>query len=104
MPQTENKEEALRKVSELIKEIRMAMMTTADADGTLHSRPMATHEGDFNGVLYFLTGKNSHKVDELNQDVHVNVAYANPDRNQWVSVAGSATVSRDQAKIDELWR
>jgi general stress protein 26 len=90
-------------VGELIKNIKLAMMTTVDADGTLHSRPMATQEKEFDGTLYFLTGKTSHKIQELDHDTHINLAYANPDRNHWVSVAGKASVSRDQNKIDELW-
>jgi general stress protein 26 len=103
MPDTTTKQGAVEKIGELIKDIRMAMMTTVDADGSLHSRPMATQEREFDGTLYFLTGKNSHKVDEIRQDSHVNIAYANADKNQWVSVAGTVTASRDQAMIEELW-
>jgi general stress protein 26 len=79
------------------------MLTTVDADGTLNSRLMGTQDKEFDGTLYFITGKNSHKSEELRQDSHVNIAYANPDSNRWVSVTGTATASRDQQKIDELW-
>jgi general stress protein 26 len=103
MPETETTSQALKKVAGLIKDIKLAMMTTADVDGTLHSRPMGTQEKEFDGTLYFLTGKNSHKLEELRQDSHVNIAYSNPDNNQWVSVAGTATAAHDQQKIDELW-
>ena len=103
MPHTETTNQAIKKVAELIKDIKLAMMTTVDADGTRHSRPMGTQDKEFDGTLYFLTGKNSHKLEELNHDSHVNIAYANPDSNQWVSVAGTATASHDQQKIDELW-
>ena len=103
MPATEATNQAIKKVAELIKNIKLAMMTTVDADGTLHSRPMGTQDKEFDGTLYFLTGKGSQKIAELRQDSHVNIAYANPDKNQWVSVAGTATASRDQQKIDELW-
>jgi len=64
---------------------------------------MATQEKEFDGTLYFLTGKTSHKIQELDHDTHVNIAYANPKNNHWVSVADKACVSRDQNKIDELW-
>jgi len=103
MPDTTSKHEAVKRIGELIKDIRMAMMTTVDTDGSLHTRPMGAQEKEFDGTLYFLTGKNSHKVEEIQQDSHVNIAYANPDKNQWVSVAGTATASRDQATIGELW-
>jgi general stress protein 26 len=103
MSEVQTKEQGVKKIGELIKDIRMAMLTCTDADGTLHSRPMATQERDFDGTLYFLTGKNSHKLEEIRNDSHVNLAYANPDKNQWVSVAGTATAARDKQKIDELW-
>lgn len=103
MATTDTTNEAVKKVAELIKGIKLAMMTTVDTDGTLHSRPMGTQDKEFDGTLYFLTGKNSQKLEELHHDSHVNIAYANPDSNQWVSVAGTATASRDQQKIDELW-
>jgi general stress protein 26 len=103
MTEVHTKQEAVQKIAELIKDIKLAMMTTTDSDGTLHSRPMATQNKEFDGTLYFLTDKNSHKLDELRHDAHVNIAYANPDKNQWVSVAGTAVAARDQQKIDELW-
>jgi general stress protein 26 len=103
MAEARTKDQAIQKIGELIKDIKLAMLTTVDADGTLHSRPMAAQTSQFEGTLFFLTGKNSHKLDELRNDSHVNVAYANPDDNQWVSVSGTATASHDQQKIDELW-
>ena len=89
MAQTKTTDEAVQKAAEPIKDIKLAMMTSVDAEGTLHSRPMGTQDKEFDGTLYFLTGKNSHKLEELRQDCHVNIAYANPDNNQWVSVAGT---------------
>jgi general stress protein 26 len=103
MTEVQTKEQAMKKINDLIKDIKMAMLTCCDSDGTLHSRPMATQNREFDGTLYFLTGKNSHKLEEIRNDSHVNLAYANPDDNQWVSVAGTASAMRDQQKIDELW-
>jgi len=39
----------VKKLRELIKDMRFAMLTTAEEDGTLRSRPMATQEFDFDG-------------------------------------------------------
>ena len=104
MAHTETTNEAVKKVAELIKDIKFAMMTTVVAEGTLHSHPMGTQGREFDGTLYFLTGKNSHKLEELRQDSHVNIAYANPDNNQWVSVAGTSPRRPEiSKKIDELW-
>ena len=76
--------EGLKKIGDLISEIRFAMLTTAAQDGTFDSRPMATQKKQFDGVLWFLTAQDSRKVDEI-------------------AIKGRANVSRDKATIHELW-
>ena len=93
----------IKKIGELIKDIRIAMMTTAAADGSFDSRPMATQKTEFNGSVYFLTRQESGKVEELADDSHVSLLYADADNGKFVSVKGRAKVYRDQAKIEELW-
>jgi general stress protein 26 len=93
---------ALTKINELIKDIRFAMLTTVGPDGTLHSRPMATQKSDFNGELWFLTRDDSGKVFDIHHDAHVSLTYAD-GKNTFVSLTGRAHVSRDAAKIHELW-
>lgn len=97
------REEHIRKLRELIKDIRIAMLTTEEQDGTLHSRPMATQRQEFDGDLWFFTYKDSAKVYEVERDRHVNVAYVQPDEDRYVSVAGRAQLVEDRDKIDELW-
>jgi general stress protein 26 len=91
------------KLGELIKGIRVAMLTTVDSEGCLHSRPMAAQDHEFDGTLWFFTGANSEKVHELQKDGHVNLSYANPDDQRYVSVSGTASTVRDRAKLEELW-
>lgn len=95
--------EQIEKLNELIKDIKFAMLVTAEADGTLRSRPMATQAQEFNGDLWFFTKESAPKVDEVERDRHVNVAYAAPDKQVYVSVSGIAKVVRDRAKIEQLW-
>jgi general stress protein 26 len=94
---------SIEKLREMIKGINFAMMTTARSDGTLHSRPMATQQIEFDGDLWFFTGKASTKVHEIKADQHVNLSYADPDKNRYVSIAGRASMVRDRAKAKELW-
>ena len=44
----------LQKVADLVDEIRFAMLTTEEEDGSLRSRPMATQQAEFDGDLWFL--------------------------------------------------
>ncbi len=96
-------EGAVRKLASLVKGIRIAMLTTVEEDGTVRSRPMATQQAEFDGTLWFFTQASSHKVTEVEAHHQVNVAYANPDDNCFVSVSGRAALVRDRAKIRELW-
>ena len=98
---------AVKKLGELISDIQFAMMTTVEPDGSLRSRPMATHfnhnSSEFDGTLWFFTKEHSPKVDEVDQDHHVGLSYASPEQSTYVSVSGMATLVRNEAKQKELW-
>jgi general stress protein 26 len=79
------------------------MMTTEDGD-VLRSRPMAAVDTAFNGTLWFFTRASAHKVSELRADERVNLAYADPDKQNYVSVSGVATLERDPSAIEAHWR
>jgi general stress protein 26 len=93
----------IAKLIELIKDINTAMLTTVQADGTLRSRPMMHQKVEPDGTLWFFTQASSPKADEVRQDGHVNVSYAHPGNEKYVSVSGEATIVRDRAKAKELW-
>ncbi|WP_338871708.1 pyridoxamine 5'-phosphate oxidase family protein [Myxococcus stipitatus] len=95
--------DAIEHLSTLIHGIKVAMMTTVDADGTLHSRPMWTQDHDFDGDLWFITREHSHKVDELDEDHHVNISFADPSRERYVSVSGRCQLVRDPRRMREMW-
>jgi general stress protein 26 len=100
---TQQQNPGMEKVKELIESIRIGMLTTQSEQGHLVSRPMAVMKIDEQGNLWFLTKKDSPKTDEIQQDYHVNVAFAHPDKASYVSVAGTAAEFHDRAKIEELW-
>jgi general stress protein 26 len=91
------------KLYELIKDVKIAMMTTVDTDGTLHSRPMHNQEADENGDLWFFTQIQSPKITEISRDNQVNLGYSHPGKQHYVSVSGKAEIVRDKAKIEEKW-
>jgi general stress protein 26 len=98
-----NHDKQIQELGELIGDIKIAMLTTVARNGQLVSRPLFTRQRAFDGDLWFFVGVDSDKVDELLHTPQVNVAYAAPDRNHYVSVAGQAHIVRDRAMIDELW-
>ena len=91
------------KLGELIEGAEIALVTTVEPDGTLHTRPLATLEYGNDGYLWFFTSIDSAKVDELAQDMRVSVAYANKDDHAYVAVAGTGEVIQDRQKAEELW-
>ena len=99
----EKHEENVRKLREMIKGIEFAMLTTAEEDGSLRSRPMRTLDVEFDGNLYFFTKAGAPKVGEIEQDRHVCVSYAAPKDERYVSMSGIARLLRDRAKMEELW-
>ncbi len=101
---TSNDREAdIKKVAELIKEIKFAMLTTVEEDGSLRSRPMTTQQVEFDGDLWFFTSSATAKVTEINRERHVNVSFADPDHQVYVSASGIARVTQDRKRAEELW-
>lgn len=96
--------EGLEKVGDLIKDIRMAMLTTLAPDGSFDSRPMATQKmEEFDGTVWFLTQAGSSKLSEIKENSHVSLIYADSGDAKFVTVKGIASTSRDKAKIHEMW-
>ena len=92
----------LAKIWSLIKDTKFAMLTSEDG-GQLRSRPMALSQSGFDGSLWFFTHASSHKVDEVQAHHRVNVSFADPSAQNYVSLSGDAALVRDRASIDEHW-
>lgn len=93
---------AIDKLRELIEGIETAMLTTID-NGVLRSRPMGTRQIDLDGSIWFFTNAETHKVNEIMKDNRVNISYASPENNTFVSISGTAKFSTDETKIVQLW-
>ena len=94
----------LKDLYDLIEGIEIAMFTTRRPDGQLVSRPMATQTQAEGTDLWFVTDVESNKLDELEFDPHVNLAYYKDRTREWVSVSGTATISQDRQAIRELYQ
>ena len=88
----------------LIDGIETAMFTTRRADGELMSRPMQVQRRTRRADLWFMTNVESHKLDELAHDPHVNLGFYNTKSREWVSVSGMAVLSQDPRLIHDLYQ
>lgn len=95
--------DARRRVTELVREARICMLTTIGVDGRMVSRPMGLQEAEFDGDLWFFAYADSAKVRQIRVNPEVNVAFSDSRRNAWVSIAGTAREGYDRAKAEQLW-
>jgi Uncharacterized stress protein (general stress protein 26) len=100
----DHQDKDLERLYSLIEKIEFAMLTTRREDGSLVSRPMATQKPDPIADLWFVTDADSHKLDEMQQDPNVNLAYFDTRSREWVSVSGTARISNDREQIRRLYK
>jgi general stress protein 26 len=95
-------QQGFAKLVTMIEALEVGMLTTEDKNGHLRSRPMATQKVE-DGVLWFFSPKDTPKILEVQKDSEVNVSYADPNNQVYISVSGVARVFQDPAKVRELW-
>jgi general stress protein 26 len=91
------------KLSQFIRDIRIALLTTVDRDGRFHSRPVETLQVEGSDALWFFTDWSSPKVEELRRDIRLSLGYADPAKHTYVAVSGVGTLLRDPDKAKEIW-
>jgi general stress protein 26 len=64
---------------------------------------MATQKRALGADLWFVTLDSAPKLRDLDNDPHINLSYYKDRTREWVSVSGIASVTRDRAKIHELY-
>ena len=87
---------------DLMKKIGFAMLVTRDGD-KLRARPMSAYVERSENAVYFLTDARRHKDEDISRDPSVNLSFADPGSQKYVSVTGKAAISNDRGKIAELF-
>ena len=93
----------LDKFYDAIDSIETAMMTTRRGDGHFHARAMANQKRADGADLWFVCKDGTAKLSDLANDPHIGLTYYRDSNREWVSVSGTAIISRDRAKIHELY-
>lgn len=94
---------AIDRLTEVIRNVDVAMLTTVDRTGHLHSRPMMTLQKTIDNALWFFTEASSCMVDDVNGHHPVNVSYVDAKCGCYISVSGRARVVNERTKKAELW-
>jgi general stress protein 26 len=86
----------------LLHKFHSAMLVTTTSTGELHARPMAMAEVESDARIWFITGAESPKVREIEEDCHVTITAQNSDC--FLALSGRAQLIRDPQKVQEIWR
>lgn len=97
-------QDAVKKLKELATDIDMCLFCTnlKTGDGST-CRPMSTAGVDDNGDIWFMSPKDSDKNREIAADNTVQLFYSHPGKSSYMVVNGTASISFDKKKIEELW-
>ncbi len=101
---TDEQNESIAKVAEMMRDIDFCMLTTNSGTGRLRARPMSNNgEVEFDGVVWFFSGAHTRKVADMEAEPRVQLSYAVPDEFRFISMTGEASIIRDDDKKRELW-
>lgn len=109
MAYAEYQAQTARQFVERLRQFETAMLITHGPNGKLHGRPMAVAEIEpvdserFSCYLWFLTGLETSKTDEIRQNQEVLVAFQNR-QDQFLTLSGRAEIIRDAERVDAFWR
>lgn len=88
-----------KQLKDLVDGVHIAMLTSAEPDGALRSRPLAVQRVDEDGTIWFLVEADADWVASEHLAT-TNVAFTSDDA--WVSATGAARLVRDRAVLDDL--
>lgn len=94
-------DEDMTAIAAIVKDASVAFLTTMSENGHHHSRPLAVQDHEFTGELWFFTQDPSDKVDDIRRHAQVNAALQSG--KGFLSIAGTAEIVHDRARIDEYW-
>lgn len=96
--------EAVKKIKELAKNAGSGFFCTQiTTGGMIDARPMGPEEIDDSGNFYFLSADDSNKNKHIAKDPKVQLFFQGSEHSNFLTLYGSASISRDKEKIKKLW-
>lgn len=97
---------SLAELKALLAEFDTAMLVTVTPEKLLRARPMAIQDGsEMPGCdLWFVTGEDTAKVDEVNREHQVCVCCYRASDRSYVSISASARSEKDKDAVRRLWK
>lgn len=95
--------EAIEKMQEIIDHNAICLLTTDLTNLPLQTRPMTVQQVCDQGNFWFLSASDSEHNQQIDNDPRVQLFFSNPSNQEFMTIYGVASISRDKEKIEELW-
>lgn len=96
--------DAVAKIREIVGQAKNCFFCTATPPGVAGgARPMNVREVDDDGNLWFLSARESHHNAEIARDPSVSLYFQGSPHSDFLALTGPATITTDQARIEQLW-
>ncbi|WP_298647973.1 pyridoxamine 5'-phosphate oxidase family protein [uncultured Proteiniphilum sp.] len=96
--------DAIDKLKEMVDKIDIGMLCTfVPGSDYPHAIPMSRQEVDEEGNIWFLFSSESTAYQNLQNNNKVSLLYAHVGDYNFLSINGTAEISKDQARIDKYW-
>lgn len=97
-------QEAHKKLKSIVDQIDIGTICTFTPNSPYpHGVPMSRQEVDEDGNIWYICSAESETHKNLEKNDKISVFYADPKNYSFLSINGTATLSRDQARIDRYW-
>ena len=95
---------AVERIRDVVKKSETCFFCTAvSVGGSGATRPMSVRHVDDRGTLWFLSASDSRKNRELAGAPAARLFFQSSEHSGFLTLTGSATVTRDRKKIKALW-
>jgi general stress protein 26 len=95
--------DAIEKMQEIVKHDPICLFTTSLTNLPLQTRPMSVQKVCDQGNFWFLSLKDSQHNEEIKNDRRVQLFFTNKSDSEFMTIYGSASISTDKTKIEEIW-
>jgi general stress protein 26 len=92
-----------KRIAKLLKDIDISMFFTR-SDGSVRGRPMSNNgKVEFDGDSWFFSFRDTPKIEEIEADPRVQLAYMATEKGSWISIEGTAEIVDDDERKKKLW-
>ncbi|MDG2431461.1 pyridoxamine 5'-phosphate oxidase family protein [Flavobacterium sp.] len=97
-------DEAKQKIKDLATEIDFAMFASGLKEYPIHMVPMSTKKVDEEGLIWFLSNRNSQHNQNINLNSAMHLVYSDASKMKFLNVFGQASITTNFEIIKELYK